>query len=167
MNRCLILHSSTGKMETAGCSQSSVNYNRTTRRHIAEAGYIAGYIASCLTQNKLLLLQVRLTWQQKLFGVICTHTRTQIYLHTHTHTNIYYIYICVCVCVCVCRLTLEETFHLNGTDTVLNTRNVQSDLVPSYVYWTVHHCSSRRIKDQLDVTCCFVSLLMCSTCFGH
>ena len=22
----------------------------------------------------------------------------------------------------------------------------------SYVYWTVHHCDSRRIRDQLDVT---------------
>ena len=25
----------------------------------------------------------------------------------------------------------------------------------SYVYWTVHHCNSWRIKDQLDVTCYF------------
>jgi len=25
----------------------------------------------------------------------------------------------------------------------------------------------RRIKDQLDVTCYFISLLMCSKCFGH
>ena len=23
------------------------------------------------------------------------------------------------------------------------------------------------MKDQLDVTCYFISLLMCSTCFGH
>jgi len=30
----------------------------------------------------------------------------------------------------------------------------------------VHHCDS-WIKDQLDVTCYFISLLMCSTCFGH
>ena len=37
----------------------------------------------------------------------------------------------------------------------------------TYVYWTVHHCNSWRIKDQLDVTCYFISLLMCSTCFGH
>jgi len=37
----------------------------------------------------------------------------------------------------------------------------------SYVYWTVHHCDSWRIKDQLDVTCYFISRLMCSTCFGH
>jgi len=36
-----------------------------------------------------------------------------------------------------------------------------------YVYWTVHHCDSWRIKDQLYVTCYFISLLMCSTCFGH
>ena len=35
------------------------------------------------------------------------------------------------------------------------------------VYWTVHHCNSWRMKDQLDVTCYFISLLMCSTCFGH
>ena len=26
---------------------------------------------------------------------------------------------------------------------------------------------SSRMKDQLDVTCSFISLLMCSTCFGH
>jgi len=34
--------------------------------------------------------------------------------------------------------------------------------VESYVYWTVHHCDSWGIKDQLDVTCYFISLLMCS-----
>ena len=28
-------------------------------------------------------------------------------------------------------------------------------------------CFSWRLKDQLDVTCYFISLLMCSTCFGH
>ena len=37
----------------------------------------------------------------------------------------------------------------------------------SNVYWTVHHCDSWRMKDQIDVTCNFISLLMCSTCFGH
>jgi len=42
-----------------------------------------------------------------------------------------------------------------------------NNLSPSYVYWTVHHCESWRIKDQLDVTCYFISLLMGSTCFGH
>jgi len=31
-------------------------------------------------------------------------------------------------------------------------------------YW---HTYSWRIKDQLDVTCYFISLLMSSTCFGH
>jgi len=30
--------------------------------------------------------------------------------------------------------------------------------------WILH---SWRIKDKLDVTCYFISLLMCSTCFGH
>jgi len=38
-----------------------------------------------------------------------------------------------------------------------------SKIVP-YVHWTVHHCNSWRIKDQLDVTCSFISVLMCSTC---
>ena len=37
----------------------------------------------------------------------------------------------------------------------------------SYVYWTVLHWNSWRIKDQLDVTCYLISLLMYSTCFGH
>ena len=37
----------------------------------------------------------------------------------------------------------------------------------SNVYWTVHHCNSWRMKDQLDITCYFISLVMCSTCFGH
>ena len=42
-------------------------------------------------------------------------------------------------------------------------------LWPSNVYWTVHHCNSWRMKDQLDVTCYFISLLMvriwwCSFC---
>jgi len=36
-----------------------------------------------------------------------------------------------------------------------------------YVYWTVHLCNSWRIKDQLDITYYFISLLMYSTCFGH
>ena len=35
------------------------------------------------------------------------------------------------------------------------------------VYWTVHHCNSWQMKDQLDVTCYFISLNMRSTCFGH
>jgi len=37
----------------------------------------------------------------------------------------------------------------------------------SYVYWTVHQCNRWRIKDQLEVTCYFISLLMCSTCLGY
>jgi len=40
-------------------------------------------------------------------------------------------------------------------------------LTDTNVYWTVHHCNSWRMKDQLDVTCYFISHLMCSTCFGH
>ena len=37
----------------------------------------------------------------------------------------------------------------------------------SNVYWTVHHCNSWGMKNQLDVTCYFISLIMRSTCFGH
>jgi len=35
------------------------------------------------------------------------------------------------------------------------------------VYWTVHHCDKRRIKNQLDATYYFIVLLIGSTCFGH
>ena len=37
----------------------------------------------------------------------------------------------------------------------------------SNVYWTVHHCNSRGIKNQLDVTCCLYFTYICSTCFEH
>jgi len=33
--------------------------------------------------------------------------------------------------------------------------------------YSINTAGSWRIKDQLDVTCYFISLLMCSTCFGH
>jgi len=36
-----------------------------------------------------------------------------------------------------------------------------------YVYWTLHHCDNRRIKNQLDITYNFIVLLIGSTCFGH
>ena len=57
-------------------------------------------------------------------------------------------------------------------DNHLNWRNHIDQIIPKlsvapYVYWTVHHYDSSRIKDQLDVTCYFIPLLMCSTCFGH
>ena len=45
--------------------------------------------------------------------------------------------------------------------------NFAEILFLSNIYWTVHHCNSWRIKDQLDITCYFISLLMCSTCFWH
>ena len=44
---------------------------------------------------------------------------------------------------------------------------VKTQLCQSNVYWTVHHCNSWGMKNQLDVTCHFISLLMRSTCFGH
>ena len=45
--------------------------------------------------------------------------------------------------------------------------NVSEPSMESNVYWTVHHCDSWWMKDQLEVTCYFISLLKCSTCFGH
>ena len=43
----------------------------------------------------------------------------------------------------------------------------QRKSIDSYVYWTLHPCDCWRIKDQLDVTCYVISLLMCSTCWAH
>ena len=40
-------------------------------------------------------------------------------------------------------------------------------VVLSDVYWTVHHCGSWRIKNQIHATCYFIVLLIGSTCFGH
>ena len=42
-----------------------------------------------------------------------------------------------------------------------------TDTTVSNVCWTAHHCNSWRAKDQLDDTCYFISLILCSTCFGH
>jgi len=86
---------------------------------------------------------------------------------------------CVCVCVALgiqyvvrrivtvaCAApeyfsTLSHKWHDCRKKTLLNIKRV------SYVYWTVHHCDSWRIKDQPNVTCYFISLLTCSTCFGR
>jgi len=54
----------------------------------------------------------------------------------------------------------NSAFPFSGFIPLLN-------LIFSCVYWTVHLCDSWRISDQYDVTCYFISLLMCSTCFGH
>ena len=35
------------------------------------------------------------------------------------------------------------------------------------ILWKLRISDSWRMKDQLDVPCYFISLLMCSTCFGH
>ena len=37
----------------------------------------------------------------------------------------------------------------------------------AYVYWTVHRCDNWKKRYQVDVTCYFISLLLCSTCFVH
>ena len=44
---------------------------------------------------------------------------------------------------------------------------INEQLTNFNVYWTVHHCNSLGMKNQLDVTCYFISLIMRSTCFGH
>ena len=44
---------------------------------------------------------------------------------------------------------------------------INENIPDSNVYWTVHHCSSWGMKDQLDVTFYFISIIMRSTCFGH
>ena len=53
--------------------------------------------------------------------------------------SIIYIYI---------RLKYFPVFFFQNTDFVSINIHTQSD-----VYWTVHHCDSWRIKNQLDVTC--------------
>ena len=42
--------------------------------------------------------------------------------------------------------------------------DIRDYLLVSNVYWTVHHCNSWRMKDQLDVICYFISIIMRSTC---
>ena len=37
--------------------------------------------------------------------------------------------------------------------------------IEAFTAWRPYN--SWRMKDQLDVTCYFISLIMCSTCFGH
>ena len=65
----------------------------------------------------------------------------------------------------------ERLFHQNISTLIefvplcsWNNPNITSS---SNVYWTMHHCNGWRMKDQLDVTCYLISLLMCSACFGH
>jgi len=59
-------------------------------------------------------------------------------------------------------MILYESKHVAPTTII----NITIFFCESYVYWTVHHCGSWRIKDQLYVTCYFISLLKCSTCFA-
>jgi len=47
---------------------------------------------------------------------------------------------------------------------------LQCNLITNFLRVSSQHLNSShswRMKDQLDVTCYFISLLMCSTCFGH
>ena len=40
-------------------------------------------------------------------------------------------------------------------------------ITDSNVYWTVHHCNSWGIKNQLDVTCCLYFTYICSTFWAN
>ena len=72
----------------------------------------------------------------------------------------------MCVCLSVGRL-LNNNHITRLQNGVFSGLKDLKYLWVSSVYWTVHHCNSWRMKDQLDVTCYFISLIMRSTCFGH
>jgi len=58
--------------------------------------------------------------------------------------------VCVCVCLCVWNIYGQWYIFLKNifiANKLCTTR---------YVYWTVHHSDSWRIRDQLDVTCYYV-----------
>ena len=59
------------------------------------------------------------------------------------------------------------TYYIRMWKAVQSDHSWSKHISSSNVYWTVHHCNSWRMKDQLDVTCYFISLIMRSTCFGH
>ena len=45
--------------------------------------------------------------------------------------------------------------------------NISLYILMQYFVTPNSHYNRWRMKDQLDVTCYFISLIMCSTCFGH
>jgi len=57
-----------------------------------------------------------------------------------------------------------EAFYLHVVSSPLYSSNL-SKIGVTRIFNSFAVCW--RIKDQLDVTCCFISLLICSTCFGH
>jgi len=67
----------------------------------------------------------------------------------------------------------EDKNHIKKTSTWPAVRWTVRDMlilrvhVKSDVCWTVHHCDTWRIKNQLDGTYYFTVLLIGSTCFGH
>ena len=68
----------------------------------------------------------------------------------------------------LCRFTFcwfGRTFFVacGPRDITLKWREFWTAMIQFNVYWTVHRCNSWRMKDQLDVTCYFISLIMCST----
>jgi len=86
---------------------------------------------------------------------------------------------CVCVVdVFFCIVRIEWTKlskHINPIHKTSDDRYAVTVFVVRFDFW-FHDLlvidwrvtlNSWRIKDQLDVTCNFISLLMCSTCFGH
>jgi len=88
----------------------------------------------------------------RLMCIACWVTKAT---HTYTHTQTF---------------GLCKAYYYFATTVVTRTRvSVTFIRVWSVfdVYWTVHHCDNWRIKDQLDVTCYFIVLLIGSTCFGY
>ena len=75
----------------------------------------------------------------------------------YSQFDLYYLTKCEIIFLCfkICLQTYE--YLLTSVSSILC----------SNVYWTVHNCNSWSMKDQLDVTCYFILLVMCSTCFGN
>ena len=63
------------------------------------------------------------------------------------------------------------TRHVHATtaavEKIISTTYSKCVFVAFVIQHAKHKCLSWRMKDQLDVTCYFISLLMCSTCFGY
>ena len=61
---------------------------------------------------------------------------------------------------------LDGSFQICFSETNNQMQTVSIHFLHRMV-WNKHMVNRWRIEYQLDVTCYFISLLMCSTCFGH
>ena len=101
--------------------------------------------------------------------VACIMDITKQFQNTFAISNIFFLLMFIGPCIIV--IVVEWKTNLMSLAVLFQFLCAQhvSDInisIESNVYWTVHHCNSWRMKDQLDVTCCFISILMCSACFG-